>query len=202
MIVGRLPFYQAWKNGASISLKRRRFQKIMELAALPETGRLRILEVGCATGKDVIQFLRQEPRFEIWGIDIQKQSLEGVQFVQADASCLPFPDKSFDLVVSVGLLEHIEPMEKLSRAIEEINRVGKHMAVVIPSVSTILEPHNGELFFSLRFHQDMMSLEQKSPLRLNYFTEHTWTKFPGFSSCHIRRFWYLPFLIKNTILYK
>ena len=70
----------------------------------------RILEAGCGEGKDVLQFLTGRG-YELWAADILERALpwEDVSFVRADAAELPFADGEFDLVITVGLLEHIEP---------------------------------------------------------------------------------------------
>lgn len=204
MIIGKLPFYQAWKNNGATFWKKRRFKKILRLIPLPEDRPVRVLEVGCANGKDFIQFLRNDPRFEVWGVDIQDctPAAEEFRFILADAAALPFPDQSFDLVVSIGLLEHIEPMEKLCRVIQEFERVGRHQVSIVPSVSTLIEPHCCGLFFPLRLHRRMCAAQTGVPLHLNFFTEHTWTKFEGFYDCKVKRFFYLPPLVRNTAIYK
>lgn len=204
MIIGRLPFYRVWKSKGATYWKKRRFEKI--ISHIPKKdgeGKIKILEVGCANGKDFLQFLDPE-KYEIWGVDINTSDElpEFVNFTEADAANLPFEDKSFDAVISIGLLEHIEPMEKLCRMISEFDRVGKHQVSVVPSVSTLLEPHSGKLFFSRGLHRNMFSEQEGMPLHLNFFTEHTWTKFSGFNGCDVKKFYYLPPIIKNTIIYK
>lgn len=202
MILGRNPLYKLWKGTIAKNLKRRRFDKMMSLVDLPKDRPVKVLEVGCANGKDFIQFAA-EKNYEIWGVDIKEYDIEEkVNFQVADAANLPFEDKSFDVVVSVGLLEHIEPMEKLCEAIKEFERVGRHLVHVVPSVSTFIEPHCAKIRFPLRLHRNMMSEQEGMPLHLNFFTEHTWTKFSGFNGCNIKRFYYLPPFIKNTVIYK
>ena len=203
MIIGQHPFYQKWKQTASTYWKKRRFSKIMSLLNLSPNQKMKILEVGCANGKDFIQFLG-DTTFDIWAVDINFYEFEqkNVRFQIADAANLPFADQSFDLVVSIGLLEHIEPMEKLCSVIQEFERVGRHQASVVPSISTFLEPHTGQLFFPFRLHKKLFSKQTAYPLHLNYFTEHTWTKFEGFYGCNVAKIFYLPPFIKNTVIYK
>lgn len=203
MLTAKLPFYQIWKDRGATFWKRRRFEKILRLVPLPEGRPLKILEVGCANGKDFIQFLKDSP-CEIWAVDIRPCQIEQehVHFVLADAERLPFPNQTFDLVVSIGLLEHIEPMEKLCRVIREFERVGRHQVSVVPSISSLLEPHCCKLLFPLRLHRHMCAAQEGIPLHLNFFTEHTWTKFEGFYSCRVKRFFYLPPFIRNTAIYK
>lgn len=203
IITGSLPFYRAWKTTWATFWKKRRFKKIIGLVPLPAYRPLRILEVGCSNGKDVIQFLARE-QFDIWGVDIIdcRSHLENIHFIQADAANLPFPNQSFDLVISVGLLEHIEPMEKLCKVIQEFDRVGKHQISIVPSIATLIEPHSFSFLFPFRIHRNMRSEQKDVPLHLNFFTEHTWTKFEGFYGCNMKRFFYLPPFIKNTVIYK
>ena len=143
MIIGKSRFYYLWKKKLSYFLKRRRLFAAMRLVSLPKKKKYRILEVGCANGMDAVRFLSDVDKYEVCGVDIKPYTIEqeNFRFVRADAQALPFADKSFDLVLTFGLLEHIEPMEKLCRVIAELDRVGRHQISVVPSVSTLVEPH-------------------------------------------------------------
>ena len=75
---------------------------------------VRILDCGCGGGASV-EYLA-DAGFHALGIDIaqfrreqwkQYEHAPRVTFVQADAVNLPFADKSFDIVLSSGMLEHI-----------------------------------------------------------------------------------------------
>ena len=203
MIIGKTRWYAWWKANVATKMKRRRIMRGLSRVDLPEKGQLRVLEVGCANGKDVLQFLDDPARYELYGVDLndQKDLPPEINFSRADAEHLPFPDKHFDLVISVGLLEHIEPMEKLCAVIKEMDRVGKRQLHIVPSVTTLLEPHCGKLRFSHGLHKHLFG-DQTYPLHLNFFTEHTWTTFEGFFDCQVDRMYYLPPLIKNTVIWK
>ena len=206
MILGRLPLYRQWKSKYATHFKRRRFQRIMELVPVDTSKPVRILEVGCSGSKDFVQFL-DGTAAEVWGVDLDDTSAKNItqenfHFLAADGEHLPFEDKSFDLVVSVGLLEHIEPMEKLCRMIAEFDRVGVHQLTVIPSASTLLEPHCGRLRFPLRLEKSMLGNQPGQPLHLNFFSDHTWTKFQGFRDCQVKKIYYLAPLIRNTVIYR
>ena len=61
---------------------------------------------------------------------------------QADAMALPFPDASFDVVYSLGLIEHFEPSEQV-RLLREHARCARKMVVMnvpptLPHVKFIL----------------------------------------------------------------
>ena len=86
----------------------------------------RVLEIGCGTGCDLLQFAMHGA--QAVGVDITSEHLRlAIQRVgqmaevqQAEAVDLPFPDQSFDYVYSHGVLHHIEEPR---RVVEEIFRV-------------------------------------------------------------------------------
>lgn len=204
MIIGKTRFYKIWKNNISGSLKEHRLKQMLKALDITYNKKLKVLEVGCSNGKDAIQFLHDNSSFELYGIDINDYKIkqDNFCFVQCDAENIPFEDGYFDIVISIGTLEHIEPMEKLCRVIKEIERVSKSYAIVVPSMSTIIEPHTLGLFWPLRLNKKMINKHTDIKLKLNFFTDHTWSKFEGFSNADIKKTWYIPFLIRNTIIYK
>lgn len=200
-------FYLAWKNTFARGLKKKRIDKMLQLANIQNISgcKIKILELGCANGKDAVQFLDNSNLFDITGVDIKDYGIsqDNFTFVQADAADLPFEDKSFDVVISIGLLEHIEPMEKLSSMIKEIDRVGKSYVNVIPSISSPLEPHAVRPFWGTRMHKKFVhKYSHQNILKLNYFSDHTWSKFEGFLDSEIKRIWYMFPIIRNLIVYK
>jgi len=204
MIIGKTKLYAWWKRSVATSLKKKRFARILSLAKLPEHDRIKVLEIGCGNGKDVVQFLNDPHKYKVVGVDLLDQHIEqdNFSFVKADAAELPFPDKSFDLTISVGLLEHIDDMEKLCAITKEIDRVSKSFVIVVPCVSTLIESHNLGIRWPLRLHKNYTTKNITSPLKLNFYSDHTWTKFPGFQEADVARFYYIAPLIKNTIIYK
>ena len=195
MIFGKTKFYKIWKNKLSTRFKRRRFRKIMQ--AINVSGKLKILDVGCSYGHDALQFLNDGEKYSCWGVDIKPRIIDqdNVTFMQANARELPFEDKFFDIVITIGLLEHIEPIEDLAQVISELDRVGKHQLSVVPSVTTLIEPHTGKWRLPLRLHN-------RSSVRLNFLSEFTWTKFKGFGNCKVKRFYYIFPWMKNTLIYR
>lgn len=68
--------YPIWKNRLATGLKRRRLERASKLAL---GGRLfdpqwlagkRILDLGCANGRDFLQFLAGTPGLELYGLDL------------------------------------------------------------------------------------------------------------------------------------
>ncbi len=82
-----------------------------------------VLEVGCGTGL-ILRATSPLARRAI-GVDVSSGMLgvaaaRGLRVVQASATALPFPPRSFDLVYSFKVLPHIE---NLPLALDEVHRV-------------------------------------------------------------------------------
>lgn len=91
----------------------------------------RLLEVGCGTGTDLLQFARGGAI--VTGVDLTPRSIEiarrrfevyglAGEFAIEDGENLSFPDASFDAVYSFGVLHHTPDTH---RAVSEIHRVLK-----------------------------------------------------------------------------
>jgi SAM-dependent methyltransferase len=66
-------------------------------------------------------------------ISIIKESYPEIKAVVCDACKLPWPDKSFDVVYSNAVIEHVGSFEKQKAMADEIMRVGKRWFVTTPN---------------------------------------------------------------------
>jgi len=97
----------------------------------------KVLYVGCGKGFLVHDFMQVMPGLEAWGIDISTYAIEhAMDEVQdrlqvANANNLPFPDSSFDLVVSITTLHNLYAydLEKALREVERVSRRDKYICV-------------------------------------------------------------------------
>lgn len=96
-----------------------------------------ILDVGCGKGYLLYEFTQVVPDARVAGIDVSEYAIAYAKeeirpFVQVgNATKLPFPDKSFDFVVSITTLHNLYNYE-LDAAFKEIERVGrgaKHIVI-------------------------------------------------------------------------
>ena len=71
-------------------------------------------------------------------------------WVQADGRDLPFPDKSFDLVLSNAVIEHVGDFEDQLRFINEHERVGRTWILTTPNRIFPVESHTRVLFVHMR----------------------------------------------------
>lgn len=193
--------YSKWlKTNISQKFKQRRFDTIDQMCdnqLSNPTKKIKVLDVGCAEGKDMLSFVKKNPNIELYGLDIKQYDMinKDVNFLIGDASNMDFEDNYFDYVISIGTLEHVQPIEKLCDAIKEIDRVSKEFYIMVPAITTPYEPHAHQFFWGLRRHR-------KHHPWLMFFDDLTWLKFEGFSNAFVKRFWYIPGLISNLIIYK
>jgi len=148
----------AWE---SLWQKRKRiyhYQNVLEIAeqvSLDLEG-ARVLEVGCGRGSTLLEFAKKGAI--VTGIDYAQSALSlcnslkervdangnlGLaKFIQGDARDLPFCEEQFDIVYSVGLLEHFEdPCAILAEQCRVLKR-GGYLILQVPqkySVYTLLK---------------------------------------------------------------
>ncbi len=98
----------------------------------------RVLDLGCGTGELAARLLNDMPNLEFTGVDLSAQMLTVAQakcqiypqakFQQASAAQLPFPDASFDWIVSSSVFHYFpNPKDVLA----EIRRVLKPQGQVV-----------------------------------------------------------------------
>lgn len=96
----------------------------------------RILDVGCGKGFLLYEFTQAVTGVDVRGIDISSYAIEHAKeevrpFLQVGhANSLPFPDKSFDLVVSITTLHNLYCYD-LDKALREIERVGRRNKYIV-----------------------------------------------------------------------
>jgi ubiquinone/menaquinone biosynthesis C-methylase UbiE len=103
-------------------------QRMKEHYNLPEDAA--ILDVGCAKGFLLYDFKELMPRCSVAGVDVSQYAVENALpavkpfLMAASAEKLPYPDRSFDLVISINSIHNL-PIEKLKTALREVERVSR-----------------------------------------------------------------------------
>ena len=95
----------------------------------------RILDVGCGKGFLLYDFMTLIPGVHVAGIDVSEYALDNAQadvrpfLSKADAQDLPFPDASFDLVISINTIHNLA-RDACRKALQEIQRVTRRHAFI------------------------------------------------------------------------
>lgn len=94
-----------------------------------------ILEIGCGDGI-VTRVIAKE--YDVTGLELSSTGVEetsklGITCLQGSIAELPFPDKSFDLVLVSEVLEHLDEEIFLSGLAEVARVASKHILVTVPN---------------------------------------------------------------------
>jgi ubiquinone/menaquinone biosynthesis C-methylase UbiE len=81
-----------------------------------------VLDLGTGTGSGAAIVVRRFPDARVVGVDLSEEMLErarvnvpGAEFRRADASSLPFPDESFDLVSHANMIPFFDEVARVLR---------------------------------------------------------------------------------------
>ena len=94
-----------------------------------------ILDIGCAKGFLLHDFRELMPNCTLAGIDVSEYAIEAAMpsvrndMRIASAETLPYPNKSFDLVISINSIHNL-PLERLKNALKEIQRVSRGQSYI------------------------------------------------------------------------
>ena len=122
-----LPLYDPLTRALGIPAAHRRLVD----QADPRPGQ-RVLEIGCGTGNLALLLKRLRPEVHIVGLDPDAKALArarrkaarralAVQMDRGFAEELPYPDASFERVLSAFMFHHLDPADK-RRALCEVTR--------------------------------------------------------------------------------
>ena len=127
-------------DAVMVRLTRRLYGRVVaDLAAL-SLGKGKVLDVGTGPGTLVRDIARRLPGLQVYGIDLSEDMIglaraharrehleERVQFASGDVAHLPYPDQSFDVVVSTISMHHwaelAQPLRELYRVLRPGGRV-------------------------------------------------------------------------------
>lgn len=107
-----------------------------------------VLDVGCGKGFLLYDFTKVVPGIKVTGIDISTYAIHNSKeevremLRVGNATELPFPDRSFDLVYSLNTLHNLHCYD-LDKALHEMQRVGKeHKYICVESYRNETEKTN------------------------------------------------------------
>jgi len=123
-----------------------RFDLISEVLGSLGTGQpLRILDAGCGTGQ-MLKCL--ESHGDAIGLDSSSQAIgyareRGVKrLVQGSITDPPFRDGSFDCVVALDVIEHVDDDIGILTKLHEVVKPGGHLIVTVPAFKVLWSEHD------------------------------------------------------------
>ena len=154
-----------------------------------------IIEIGCSSGF-VLKLLRQSfPSSMIVGADYVGGPLQALAselpdlpLLQFDLTNCPLPDSSFDIVVLLNVLEHIQDDNKALRHVSRILKPGGTAVIEVPAGPNLYDVYDKQLQHFRRYRlQDLvrqveaagMTVIEKSHLGFFIYPGFWWTKKRG-----------------------
>lgn len=87
-----------------------------------------LIDIGCGDCSVIRKLNKKKPELFLVGVDtFQQSTINSVDYCQARLPLLPFPEKSFDIVISLEVLEHIDDIKK---TIDEIQRLARKQIII------------------------------------------------------------------------
>lgn len=139
-----------------------------------------ILDIGCAKGFMLHDFKELMPNCTVRGVDVSTYAIENAMpsvkpFLKiASAEKLPYPDKSFDLVIAINTVHNL-PLIRLKQSLCEIQRVCKgYSYITVDSWRTEKEREN--LFKWVLTGKTMMHVDDWKKLfeEVGYTGDYWW----------------------------
>ncbi len=146
---------------------------------------LRVLDCGCGPGTVTADIARAVPGGQAVGVDISAQqvaqasahwrgeAVDNLEFRQADAYCLPFPEASFDAVFSHALLEHLAEPVAAVREMLRVLKPGGPLVVCTPDWGGFLfSPSTPALALAIAAYTGLQERNGGDPLCGRRLREH------------------------------
>jgi len=142
----------------------------LETRDRPATSTIRILDVGCGTGKQLAANHRAFPDMAMVGVDrfqgmlrIARSRCPGVAWLQADGASLPLSSGTFDYVTSQFAYPHVRRTEQLVRETFRALRPGGRF------VMTNIDPWSMPGWLIYRYFPEAFDLDRQDFVEVDRF---------------------------------
>jgi SAM-dependent methyltransferase len=118
---------------------------------------LRVLDVGCGTGLMLGKLMAMG--LNPIGADLHELSMQycrkrgAKNLTRADVTHLPFSDDSFDLILALDLIEHVEDDNGLLKEFRRVAAPGAKVLITVPSHPFLWSEHDDALMHYRRYQK-------------------------------------------------
>jgi tRNA (uracil-5-)-methyltransferase TRM9 len=135
------------------------------LDGLPSNSK--VLDIGCGNGKNM-KYGAQSKDLKMFGVE-HSQALtdiclkQNLNVVQGDALSIPFNDNSFDAIIMIAVIHHIDPNEHY-KVLNEINRLLRPGGTCLISNWAVEQPENAKRQFVKGLNMVVWKDKEETPL--------------------------------------
>lgn len=135
----------------------------------------KVLDIACGTGWGSLMMIKEGKAAEVWGVDVDKKTIDenlttyknhsNLFFQQGSGYNLNFDENFFDVSISIETLEHLDDPNAF---LSELKRVTKRTGVII--ISTPLNNGDSRFHPSNPFHYREYNEQELTDLYNQYFS--------------------------------
>jgi tRNA (uracil-5-)-methyltransferase TRM9 len=135
------------------------------LDSLPSNSK--VLDIGCGNGKNM-KYGCQNNNLQMYGIEYSQALTnicinQGLNVIQGNALTLPFEDNSFDAIIMIAVIHHIEP-ELHINVLNEIQRVLVPNGKCLITNWAVEQPENAKRQFTAGLNMVIWKGKETEPL--------------------------------------
>ncbi|ERR1022692_3930614 len=156
-----------WYQGRRTVLER-------AIARLGLPAHARILDAGCGSGRNMVELAR---RGAVTGVELSGTSVrlarerETGEVVEGSVMDMPFDDASFDLTVSLDVIEHLEDDVGALRELRRVTKPGGALLVTVPAYQWLWSGHDEVNHHHRRYNRrTLLAAAQSGSWELESFT--------------------------------
>lgn len=162
-----------------------------------------VLDVGCGNGKNVKYLLDND--IKAYGIDFSEKLVEVCKRKKLDVKVgnaldIPFDDNSFDNVISIAVIHHLQKEEDRIKAINEMIRVCKNNGKILVSVWAVEQSGQEVQNRTFVYGDNLVKWENDERYYFIYDEEHIKKFVKNFNVTNLvweRGNWYFEIIVKK-----